>query len=274
MIDRLERRGLAVPVRLLCIVLVGFVLVVLHRPTVCAQNVQETALARSLFEEGLAAADAERWDEAAERFGRAYALKPTPATAFNWAAALIEIGKLVEAGERLRAIARDPAADAGLRSYSEAKLADITPRIASLVVKVEGQSDDLAVTVDGAPMLRAAWGAAAPTDPGTHTVALVRDSEVLSSEQVILVDGERRELTLVAPVVAAPVLPPPAVVGPAPAAKRDEARKPPRKSWLLWTATGAAVVAGAVVTAILLSKDDPKAPAPVEGTADPAVIRW
>ena len=71
-----------------------------------AQTAQETALARALFEEGVVAADAQRWDEAAERFERAYGLKATPGIAYNWASALVELGRLVEAGERLRSVAR------------------------------------------------------------------------------------------------------------------------------------------------------------------------
>ncbi len=83
-----------------------------------AQAEQETALARALFEEGVSAADEGRWAEAADRIGRAHSLKPTPATAFHWASALIELGQLVQAGERLRAIASEETITDELRAES------------------------------------------------------------------------------------------------------------------------------------------------------------
>lgn len=272
---RTERRpprneGVLVPL------LVAFaVILTLRVPTVCAQSAQETALARSLFEEGVAAADAGRWPEAADRFGRAHSLKPTPGIAFNWASALVELGKLVEAGERLRAIAYDPNASEQLRLQSQEKLAQITPRVASLTVQVEEPNQGMSVTIDDHPLPRVAWGASAPVDPGEHRVTLLRGDETLSSEALTLAEGERRELLLVVPEGPKPA--PVVAIGgnsgsQAPAEPPSDG-KPLYKNWMLWTAVGVVVVGG-VVTGLLLAKDDPNEPAPVSGDTDPAVIRW
>ena len=51
---------------------------------------QQNALARTLFEEGVALADRGDYVGAADRFSRAYSLKPTSGIAFNWASVLIE----------------------------------------------------------------------------------------------------------------------------------------------------------------------------------------
>jgi len=277
MIDRLQ-----CPVRaagaifwLLRWVSIALFAVHLQSPTVCAQSAQETALARSLFEEGLQAADAAEWERAVDRFRRAHSLKPTPGIAYNWACALAELGRLVEARERLRAITLDLAAPPILREESELKLSTIAPRIASLVIHVEARSEGVALLIDGQALPKAAWGAGSPTDPGSHTLSLVRGDEVLASSTVELMDGEQREVELrepaPAPVIA--VVPkPPLVVMSEPA--RDDSRPWFRKPWLLWTAAGVAVVAGGVTTALLLTREDPKAPAPVKGDTDPAVIRW
>ena len=64
-----------------------------------AQAPQQNALARTLFEEGVALADRGDYVGAADRFSRAYSLKPTSGIAFNWASVSIETGKLVQAGE-------------------------------------------------------------------------------------------------------------------------------------------------------------------------------
>ncbi len=255
-----------------------WVVALIPHTSVCAQSPKETALARSLFEEGVQAADAQRWADAAERFGSAYGLKPTPGIAFNWACALIELGRLVEAGELLRSLVRDAAADPVLRADSEAKLAAVAPRIAALVIHVQGASDDVEVRVDGSPLLRAAWGVGSPTDPGAHTVSLLRGDAVLASEQVELADAERRELVLVAPD---PPPPPVHVAGSttarvAEAEKKSptDAGKPLYKSWVLWTAVGAALVAGAVTTGLLVSRGDDGAARPVTGNVEPGVIHW
>lgn len=275
MIDRLQRAGRESLATVLVQVLLSIALVVvgfLQPPTLCAQSAQETALARSLFEEGLEAADAQEWDRAADRFERAYSLKPTPGIAYNWACALAELGRLVEAGERLRVIRNDPATPEELRSESELKLATVAPRIAAVVVHVDARSEDVTVLLDGHALPRAAWGAGSPSDPGSHTLSLMRGEQALSSETFELSEGERHEVTLVEPAAA---LPEPAPVKVAAAAPAHDDRQPWfKKRWVWWTAAGVVVIAGAVTTTWLLTRDDPKEPAPVEGDTTPAVIRW
>jgi len=275
MIDRLQRavrESLAtVLVQLLlsiALVVVGF----LQPPTLCAQSAQETALARSLFEEGLQAADAQEWDRAADRFERAYSLKPTPGIAYNWACALAELGRLVEAGERLRVIRNDPATPEALRAESELKLSSVAPRIAAVVVHVDARSEDVTVLLDGQALPRAAWGAGSPSDPGSHTLSLMRGEQALISQTLALSEGERREVTLVEPAMGAPASSALKLATPEPA--HDDRQPWFKKRWVWWTAAGAAVIAGAVTTTLLLTRDDPKEPAPVEGDTMPAVIRW
>src|SRR5690349_21617960 len=79
----------------------SFLLATLLTNAALAQKSHETALARALFEEGVALADKGDWSAAADRFGRAYELKPTAGIAFNWSSALTKTGKLVQASELL-----------------------------------------------------------------------------------------------------------------------------------------------------------------------------
>ncbi len=277
MIDRSRRLQHTVRTQLALCLLVCVALLLPPAPTVCAQDAQQTALARSLFEEGIAAADAGLWEDAADRFGRAYGLKPTAGIGFNWASALIELGRLVEAGERLRAILRDPTAPPELANEAQSKLDLIAPRIASLVVHVRGPTENVSVAVDGDALPEAAWGAGSPTDPGPHTVTLERNAEILASEAIVLADAERRELELTVPAKVAAALPtvaPPLALSTSPAESESKAERPLYKSWVLWTAVGVVVAAGAVTTVLLTSKDEASAPPPVLGDTDPPVIRW
>jgi hypothetical protein len=240
----------------------------------CAQTAQETALARSLFEEGLTLADKADWPGAADRFGRAYAIKPTSGIAFNYASVLIELGRFVEASELLRMVARDPTASEELRRQSEEKLQQVQPRIAYLAVHVEGEPRDQArVDVDDAEWPRVAWGVASPVDPGPHKVGVVVDGVEHSQESIQLAEGERREVTLQLGQVLPKVEDPTPATKPPPALPKEDrdGQKPLYKSWILWTGVGLAV-AGGVVAAVLISGDRTTEGEPVKGNS--GTIEW
>ena len=238
---------------------------------VCAQDVQQSALARSLFEDGIALADKGDWVGAADRFGRAYSLKPTSGIAFNWASALIENGQLLHAQELLVTVVRDGTADGQLHSDSQAMLDALSRRIAHLQVHLTGSVDaETTLLVDDLPWSRAAWDIASPIDPGPHVVLIRSGEEERARSELTLREGEVRELSLEL-VTEAPQRN--AVAARADALDQP-ARKPLYKSWILWASVGA-VVAGAVVTAVVLSHHkDQKDAAPVTGNAVPGVLRW
>src|SRR5580765_2925188 len=81
------------------------------------------ATARTLFEEGLEYSDAGRWQEAADRFGRAYQAKPTAEIAYNLAQAYVRLGYLSRASEMFRRAAADPQGSAEVREAARARLA-------------------------------------------------------------------------------------------------------------------------------------------------------
>jgi tetratricopeptide (TPR) repeat protein len=261
-------------VRILCLVLASLLTssaiissAVAQAP---AQNGHEVALARALFEEGIALADRGDWAAAADRFGRAHSLKPTAGIAFNWASALAETGQLTQASELLESVIRDPKAAPELKTESEKKLAQIAPRRAKLTLHVSpALPPDSEVLVDGRSFPRAAWDVALPVDPGRHE-AVCRDAQQgeLARAEVSLREGESKALTL-AP--AAPVAAP----APAPQKRVDQpAKKPLYKNWILWTGVGVALVAGAVAVAVVTTRNGDEIEAPIPGNSQPGVIRW
>ena len=244
-----------------------------------AQHPQQTALARTLFEEGVKLADRGDWVGAADRFGRAYSLKPTSGIAFNWASALLETGKLLQAQELLLSVARDESAGAELKRQSESRLRELRPRIARLhvhVVEARGSArergDDASdqhtqVDVDGGSWPRAAWDVSSPIDPGPHTIVLKRGTAELSRVSLSLAEGESRALVL-EPQPAATEHGAEAEVGSGPS------ERPLYKSWMVWSAVGAAVAGGAIAAIVIATRKDPAREDPVMGNASPGVIRW
>lgn len=244
---------------------------------VAAQAPQQNALARTLFEEGVALADQGDYVGAADRFSRAYSLKPTSGIAFNWASVLIESGKFVQAEDLLLGVQRDPAASASLKEESETMLSALKPRIAHLKVRVvagAGASTEpgISVEVDGHDWPRAAWDISSPIDPGAHSVRLLRGQSELAREEPQLAEGAAREVVLQVPTSGAST----SVVSTTTPPARDEPseKKPLYKSWVVWTAVGAVVVAGVVTGVVLATKKDPKDEDPVGGNTMPGVLRW
>lgn len=237
-----------------------------------AQTPQETALARTLFQEGVALADKSDWVGAADRFGRAHSLKPTPGIAFNWARALAETGKVLHARELLHAIQHDESADSQLRIEASAMLETLERRMAKVRISTDREpSAEVRITVDDENWPRAAWGVTSPIDPGSHTVVCSEGDEEITRVQFDLGEGEERDLVLHLAGESAVAEPPTA----APSERRDEPRKPLHKSWMLWTAVGA-VVAGGVIAGVLITKsrNGSEEASPVVGNTMPGVLRW
>ncbi|MDB4973821.1 MAG: hypothetical protein JWN48_2162 [Myxococcaceae bacterium] len=242
-----------------------------------AQAPQQNAMARSLFEEGVALADQHDWVAAADRFSRAYSLKPTSGIAFNWASVLVESGKLLEAQDLLFGVLRDPAADTQIRADSDAMLAALAGRIAHLRVHVEGVADERTqLEVDGQLWPRAAWDIASPIDPGAHSVVLKSAQAEGARADLSLADGESRDISLALRVPEPEPEPGPRLIAPQPSSPTpvDEPRQPLYRSWKLWTVVGAVAVAGAVTAVLLTTKKDAKDEQPVPGNTTPGVLRW
>ena len=239
-------------------------------PAALAQDTtpNHTATARALFREGLHAVDGGDWEVAADRFRRAWNLRPSPVIAYNLAIAERHLGRLVAASERLRAVLRDPNTSARLEARARRELDEIKPQIAQLRVRVTGEEDARAgteVRLDEEPLPPATVGIYAPVDPGAHTLTLERGGEAVTETSVTLTPGGQSDVVLEAPPLPA-VAPSPAETARAASERTPEAappvaapaqpakaRKPLRKQWWLWTAVGVVVVGAATGTAVALS---------------------
>jgi hypothetical protein len=161
------------------------------------------ATARELSEQGLAAYDAGRYEEAATKLLQAYGAIKLPTFARNAADALEKQGRLVAAAElyleatRLEPneLWRDDTQQQAQRDAAKKREA-LLPRIARVNIMVEGApTQDAVVTMDVLTVPRALLGTEMLADPGTrHVVAKWGPKTV--EQTVNLADGARMHVTL------------------------------------------------------------------------------
>ncbi|MBX3275376.1 MAG: hypothetical protein KF729_34235 [Sandaracinaceae bacterium] len=204
------------------------------------------AMARALFEEGVAFVDAADWGAARERFGRALALYDSAVIRFNLARADAELGHVVESAEHLRDVIRRADASAEVREAARELLTTVEPRIARLRVRLEGVADEVRRGETLVP--RAALDAPMPVDPGTHELVALRDGEEVGRASITLAEGEAGEVVLRAAEASAEIEPP--IILPDPALVTPPPPTPIWAEWWLWTVVGAVVVG--VVAGIVL----------------------
>lgn len=164
-----------------------------------AQSPHAQATARALFHEGLEHADAADWDQAADRFARAHALRPAPAIALNLGIAREHLGQLVAASEALRSVVRDDATPASLRERAVQRLDAILPRLGALVVELDGSREGLSLFVDDRQISLAIVGVESAVDPGVHRVRATREGEVVAEGEIAIAEGATETVRLSVP---------------------------------------------------------------------------
>lgn len=243
-----------------------------------AREARETAQARALYEEGVAAAEHKDWSLAADRFRRAQSLRPSSATAFNLATALEHLGKLVEAAELVRPSLRSPNCPPEVKQAAEALVARIEPRLATLTIRLVGDRRGTQVDLDGAALWPSQLDVGIPVDPGFHDIVVRRGSERIVEESVRTSEGRKREVVLALPDPSPGSAPdlrvaPTATTRTAPV--EPTAAAPAQgdsvlTTWWFWTAVGVLAVGTTVAVVVIVSQDDPAEPA--GGSSAPLVL--
>lgn len=159
-------------------------------------DAERTAMARALFEEGLACHDAGDLDCAEDRFRRSLAVRSTSSVRFNLAEVRLRQGHVVEPHELLTQVAADEEAPSELRERARERAGALAPRLAHLTVDLRGDAGAVEVWLDGAILDPALVGVSFPVDPGTRTIEARERGEVLAQRTVELVEGARRTLIL------------------------------------------------------------------------------
>lgn len=220
----------------------------------------DTQRARSLFEEGLALAESQRWAEALSAFRRSAELVPRASTSFNIANALYRLDRpadaLVELDRHgaMPEVQRDYAAlrrEAALRELVKTAVAEV--RLAITPSAAEA-------FVDGRLSKATGFERLLHLNPGTHSIRITHDGYVATLRELHVERGSRGALT----IALRPHTPPSsgslAIIPPtssAPEAATDD-RKPFVKRPGFWVMIGAIAVVGigAGVAVALTRKDD------------------
>lgn len=127
--------------------------------------------ARRLFAEGVTAAEQNRWEEARERFTRAFEIHHAPSIRFNLALAHQNTGNILEAIEHYRQFLREVTdGTEGVRmAAARAQIDALSPRLAQLRVETTGDTAR-SFALDGRAQPLAMLGVDVPVNPGPHTV--------------------------------------------------------------------------------------------------------
>jgi tetratricopeptide (TPR) repeat protein len=173
--------------------------------------------ARQLSAEGGSFYEQGNFQQAYDRFSRAYALEHLAPVGLGAARSLIKLGRWVEASERLLEVQRQPLREGAPPEHAKAReeagseLEALLPRIPSVRVIIEGaEANDVFVTLNGELLPASLIGAARPVDPGKIAVKGTRGADVVEA-RVELLERETRDVTLrfralsAAPVAPAPV---------------------------------------------------------------------
>jgi hypothetical protein len=160
-------------------------ILLLHPLAAAAQSDDASrAAGRQLGTEGVEAFERADYATAQVKLEKAYRVLRVPSLGLWSARALAKSGKLLEASERYREVVRLEVTEGQVAVQKDAQrdaakeLADLSPRLPSVVVQVEGASaDGVAITVDGAPISSALVGERRPVNPGKHVIEAKRGQD-------------------------------------------------------------------------------------------------
>lgn len=169
------------------------------QPAAAQPSVEDTAIARRLFEQGLACADQNDWACAANRFGQAHTLRASPVIALNWGQALAQLGRLVEAAELIGRVARNDETSGALRTRARTMLAEIEPQLGSIRVVLDGASREVALELDGRSFATALAATDVPVDPGEHVIRALSEGTAVAEARGTVAPGASLELRLEIP---------------------------------------------------------------------------
>jgi len=247
------------------------------------QSSSVVSSARELAKQGLEAYDAGRYEEAADKLGKAYQVVRVPTLAVNQARALVKLGRWVGASELYLEATRIPrdktwqSTQLDAQKDAEREREELLPRIPRLTVAIKGTAPtEVEVSSDGTSLPVALIGTEQLQDPGVHRVQGTRGPEIVT-ESITVREGDRANVTLQFKLVSAAVVQPGGSAPPARLTADSGQTEPPRskaatapdatapgesrgasglKTWG-WVAVGtggAGLLVGTIAGALALSK--------------------
>ncbi|MEZ4375586.1 MAG: tetratricopeptide repeat protein [Polyangiaceae bacterium] len=223
---------------------------------------QDVVAAMSLYKEGRALAQQEKWAEALEKFQASQRLNPTLKAHYEIANCFEQLGRTASAWSHFLLLA-DESWVAGQKErarYSKKQAERLEPKLVRLTIRVKTQAPELKVMRGDALVSAAEFGTAVPVDPGRIKVtASAPGYREFSAEINVGGDTPKAEVVIpelealpAGPQPAPPVAPkdagaePEGEVTSAPAAPHDQG-----SSWGTQRVIGAGVFGVGVVSALV-----------------------
>jgi len=229
---------------------------------------ENVSAARTLGIQGVQLADAGKCPEAIEKLQRAESLHHAPTILGRLGECQVAVGEIVEGTENLNSVVREPLSATAPKVFHDAQdraqkvLAQATPRIAHLIIRITPADVKASVAVAGKPVPEALIGAERPTNPGTHEVTATAPGYKPTSATVTLTEGGHQDITLLLekdPNAVAALPPTPvAPVTPAGVPPQTLPEAAPKKNntaaYVLLGVGGAGLIVGSVTGGLALSK--------------------
>ena len=168
--------------------------------------------ARQLFADAEKDEDAYRWRDALEKLRRVAAVKRTSGVRYHIALCEEHLGRLAAALDEYTAASEEAQSEDAqdvLRLVGP-RIADLSPRVPRLTLRVTPDAPGAVVTVDGARVPQAMLGAALPLDPGDHRVDAKATDRAPFSRMVTLHERDATTLEVKLLPAAPPAPAPPA----------------------------------------------------------------
>ena len=179
-----------------------------------AQNSEDRAVARSLFDEGRRLLKAGKVNEACPKLEAAARIYASPGILLNLGDCYEKSGRTASAWSEFgeSASAADRAGHVDQQVEARRRQAAVEPKLSRMVIVVTHEVPGLVVSRDGSDLAPAVWGSPIPIDPGTHTIRARADGREAWGT-AITVNEPGKTVTLEVPELQASAgAPPPAAV--------------------------------------------------------------
>jgi tetratricopeptide (TPR) repeat protein len=209
--------------------------------------------ARTLFTDGVALAQEQRFEEAEAHFREALTLRDAPTIRYNLASVLFEQGEFAEANELARVLLASADTPDPVRTPTAALSAQIQEASGLVLFQLPSSLAGGTLSVDDVAVADASRAVALA--PGHHVARVERDGTEVGTAEVDAVAGERTTVD---------VTPSLGGVG----------ARPLTEEWWFWTSIAGGVVLVAVIIGVSAGVASSQTEAPVQGNFTPAVITW
>ena len=159
----------------------------------------ELSVARRLFEDAVRFERESRWELAASKLNDALAIKDTPGLRFHLAHCEDKLGHLVEAAihyDHARELIASGVKAPDVEELLEPARRSLEQRLPTLLLVVPAEVANVEVELDGRQLSRSVVGRTAPVDPGVHKLLVRAPGYADYTEEVSILEGERRRISV------------------------------------------------------------------------------